>query len=696
MKDEYIIENIIKENNSFPHLAELRNKNPEEYINITKEIIQNKLSKTLPFFLKWQERNNEFPVYESSLMNLAEVLSSLDYSIYDNGLEGKIELTDQFYSVCRSYKFSDIASLSENFDPNTSLKIKNLINRSFKKYYSNRKRIVSNIKKYQPSFIEEEYSTLLNYAPFQNSEIGIEWLSKLNITSMSKLCNSWIVLLCIDIEKFSPNTFIFDLIDFIGKENTEKLVNRLAIFLAGLPYKKTIFTPIERSLKKTVDKYRRVLSSNRIVHIQLKDLKIGSNKIKYDNYSYILPKKLNQSQLILLKSKFFSKEEVSLVIPKEENVSNETFRFLYPQEEEYIINKVNETNKTIATNIRATELKFRKSVISFKDSTGKTYYLRSVKILDKVNFSILEMIDHSFTLVRDKSLVKGQNIELRFLFEPSNDLSFLLAEIERFSRHDNIAIDTTFPQTGEFEIPWKFVRFQEGIMAIFHPNPSKRGTLTPFYFRNSEILKSFEDIRPYIEKRCSKLKVRTADGVIIDLLNYYEFRLGITQYNDWEEVENIGVDLPINANKHYGFSKDTFIRNASIRKSPYLSYLATLQHNDFKIIYTLERVIHQSGSVDTDEYGYLFVLKKDIKNMVLLYENITDSSRSSILFYIDPEYYTESVEIIRKFLASEIKNKRQKLSFGQIQFNSPFIREIKRIKHSNIIDWRFILNEYIS
>ena len=95
-------------------------------------------------------------------------------------LDGKIELTDQFYSVCRSYKFSDIASLSENFDPNTSLKIKNLINRSFKKYYSNRKRIVSNIKKYQPSFIEEEYSTLLNYAPFQNSEIGIEWLSKLN------------------------------------------------------------------------------------------------------------------------------------------------------------------------------------------------------------------------------------------------------------------------------------------------------------------------------------------------------------------------------------------------------------------------------------------------------------------------------------------------------------------------------------
>lgn len=271
----------------------------------------------------------------------------------------------------------------------------------------------------------------------------------------------------------------------------------------------------------------------------------------------------------------------------------------------------------------------------------------------------------------------------------------MIAEIDRISNPIQFESNDRYPQNGDFDIPWKNVRFNEGIMMIFHPNPSKRGSITPFYFRHPDILKSFEDIRSYIEIKCSKLRVRSVDGVIVSLQNFTEFMSHITQYSDWEEEENIGFGEPLSRAKNININPQAFIRNSNVKKSPYLRHLASIHLQAYNITYLLERVIHESGFIDNEEYGYLFVLKKNISEMILLIENISDISRSSIIFYVNPLMYNEAVNVIKNFFACDYRNKRQKLSLGKIKFKVPYIYKYKRVKHTDIIDWKFNLKMYI-
>lgn len=569
--------------------------------------------------------------------------------------------------------------------------------------------------------------------PFQNPRIGIEWLTQCKFTSLSEICEGWILLLCIDLDLFSPETFVYNLIDFIGRENADLLIEKLAIFLAGCPYKKHPFISIERQLLKRVAKYRKMLNKFHIISLPMRELKVKTDKLQYEVYIYQLPYRLTKAHQILFKTKMNSLEEISVVTPNESNSSETSLKFLFRNDEAKILsilteicnvntgsenikktNKQNNSNekriqkelkdssnvatidRTIARGVTASELIFKENLITFTNTDGITYSLRSVRIHHNFNPNILEKINHSFNLVKDFSGKRGDNkAKHRFLFEPANDFSFLLAEIERLSTCHTYISDDKFPQSGEFEVPWKYVRFYDGVLMIIHPNPSKRGTITPFHFRNSDILKSFEDIRFYIENKSPKLRVQAADGVIIGLLNFKKFMSVISQYKDYENEEDIGFGKPLRPGNLSGFTKEVFQRNPFIRKSPFLSYLASLHKPEYNILYLLERVIHESGQVDLDEYGYLFVIKKTFTQIILLYENITDSSRSSILFYIDSVEYPKAVEIIRKFLASEIKNKRQKLSYGQIRFNNPCIRQVKRIKHTELIDWKYNLQYYL-
>lgn len=354
-----------------------------------------------------------------------------------------------------------------------------------------------------------------------------------------------------------------------------------------------------------------------------------------------------------------------------------------------------EGKKRIAT-IPASQLAIDKGVITFIERFNdngkprkKRWILESVRI-PGVDNKILSKIDHQFTLLEDftKSRKNGDN---RFDFYPYNDLSFLLAEIERLSSKDKSNhIVGNFPDDGQFELPWDNVKFYDHIMYLLHPNTSKRGTEQPFNFRHTSILRSFQDILPYIESRCSPFLVESKDGVIINVLNFKSFEKAIPQF--LSHLKNSYVDekdepnLPLFIGS--SFSKTDFENRKQVKKSPYLSFLSKYQVNNRRIIYLMEYCSHESAENDTEEFGYLFTIKESNGVSIVLFENISDESRSTIKFYVKTENFDPAIVWIRNFLSGDTKNKRQKLSYHHILYPRELFWSIGRIIHNDFYTWR--------
>lgn len=221
----------------------------------------------------------------------------------------------------------------------------------------------------------------------------------------------------------------------------------------------------------------------------------------------------------------------------------------------------------------------------------------------------------------------------RFIFSPANDFSYLLAEIDRLS-DSNSYLNASFMGDGIYELPWEFVKFYDGIMYLIHPNPSKRGTYTPYQYRNYSILKSFIDIMPYIENNCPKFQVICKDGVIVDVLNFNEFASKIVQFREYAEIterEAIDLNSSIAGNAFKAYTVDAFRKLTIVNKSPYLQFLSSKQNLNHKIEYILELKNHTASISESEEYGYLFY----VGEKTIVFENITDLSRSTLIFYIN-------------------------------------------------------------
>lgn len=339
----------------------------------------------------------------------------------------------------------------------------------------------------------------------------------------------------------------------------------------------------------------------------------------------------------------------------------------------------------VFANVSADELTIKEGVIIYHQ-----YSLYSSRITN-VDKDILGKIDHTFHLIKDglSSKINDQ----RFYFWPCNDLSFLLGEIERLQASSSDSSSTSFPQNGRFFLPWKYVFFCDGIMYLEHPNTSKRGTLAPFHYRHSNILKSYRDIFSYIETRCPQFDVGARDGVIYQVFNFSAFTKMIPHF--YEKVNHADKDIDlINESVPVGktFTKSGFVNHIKKVKSPYISFLSKKQVENRLIYYLLESVNHISSESDHEEYGYLFTIKECLGKSILIYENVTDESRSSIVFIVHSTQFAKAIEKIRRFLASSINNKRQKLANSKVRINDMSIMQIERIIHNDYCSWQSQVN----
>ena len=199
----------------------------------------------------------------------------------------------------------------------------------------------------------------------------------------------------------------------------------------------------------------------------------------------------------------------------------------------------------------------------------------------------------------------------------------------------------------------------------------------------------------YIEDRCPKFYVRAIDGVIVALLNFQSFQQMIPQFREYSHEIQGGIEeLPYNKFSNSYCSKD-FSNLKFVKKSRYLSHLTSLQVPSRKIYRILERIIHAQADTDFDEFGFLFTVMEYRSYSIIIYENASDESRSSILFQVRTSEFDQAIEVIRSFFASSEANKRQRLAQSTIRIKSSAILSYRRIHHTNFHDWRSSLSSVL-
>ena len=84
----------------------------------------------------------------------------------------------------------------------------------------------------------------------------------------------------------------------------------------------------------------------------------------------------------------------------------------------------------------------------------------------------------------------------------------------------------------------------------------------------------------------------------------------------------------------------------------------------------------------------MYTIRENDNHSLIVYENVVDESRSSIRFCVERFQYNFAIDAIRRFWASDIKNKRQKLLYNQISFGDKAIYR-QRISHD--YDWEYYM-----
>lgn len=346
-------------------------------------------------------------------------------------------------------------------------------------------------------------------------------------------------------------------------------------------------------------------------------------------------------------------------------------------------------NIIIAKNVPASSFSVENGCIHYLN-----YCLKSKRI-SAIPSSVLAKIERNFTIRKDGQLSREPKAMSRFIFEPATDLSVFLNEARKAScklGRYTAYIDKPVEGYGIFDLPWKYVLFREGYMYLIHPDAKGKDTINPFRYSHYSIHKTYSNFLPYIERYATKLRVEGHDGRITRLLNFEDFAKifpHLTSYASMDDHELFIDKMRKNVNRAYTIEE--FRKAHFAEKSKYLAYLQTIQHTDFKIYYLLENVVHESSELAHDEFGYLFTISDSPLSLTLLYENISDESRSSLIFNIRRSVYESAVTFIARFLASDEVNKRLKIARGQVRFNF-YIKSYDRISHTSYFEWRSRVN----
>lgn len=258
---------------------------------------------------------------------------------------------------------------------------------------------------------------------------------------------------------------------------------------------------------------------------------------------------------------------------------------------------------------------------------------------------------------------------------------------------DNLQIRKPLaPLDGQFSLSWKYVKFENGFMWLYHPlYPYGDPSRPPLKYEDERLRREYNDLSSLFAKKLSPIEVISKDGKIktivspIDVSSCVENLITYVAHAPIEkkpqEIKKIAALTPKEA-------KDMIGEHGS----EYLNALNDMQLEDYKVYHCQERRVN-SNREQVVENGFIYVIGHHGTTLNVVYESLEDG-RASIVFSVDDSRLHEAVDAIHAFFVSDVINKRSMIASKGIEFTEPYIRSYNRLVHSGLVDWEYSILRY--
>ena len=257
-----------------------------------------------------------------------------------------------------------------------------------------------------------------------------------------------------------------------------------------------------------------------------------------------------------------------------------------------------------------------------------------------------------------------------------------------------------------FTINWEYVHFHKNGYT-FDPNYNSyisNHYIDKLYINDVRSRESFNFIIKYLMKRMPIIHYKITENFTIKLLDTPLLEVAINFLVKEQTKYDIGVGeiadatgRTLNAERltfNNAMSKAASMKPEDFKKykSQFINYLILQQHKQYKVVPMSESITH--SNVKYEEATFIFTTKGWDNNLLLIIENV-NPDRSTVIFRINPNHYTDALQTIFDFMQSDIVNKRSGIREKNLEFSNCGIIEYWSCNHDSFDDWKERMKRHI-
>lgn len=253
-----------------------------------------------------------------------------------------------------------------------------------------------------------------------------------------------------------------------------------------------------------------------------------------------------------------------------------------------------------------------------------------------------------------------------------------------------------FPETGEFDLSWEYVRPNDGYFELIHPNHFYDEEYPFYMLSNPYSSKSITREQINLLSKICNLHVSCINGAIVDVEPLV--------YQGMVESQNLsGTNIVINLDdpiircvkefKTHVAIHDV-VREITRKNSIYLNYLIKKHLFKYSIKFCKECISTYSNKIAMFEESNVFYIAENENTVVFIYEN-QNADRCSYVFAAKLDMLDLAVDSITAYMASANCNKRETIASHRNVFVDYGVIYQSRIYHDNFYSWKYEIDRIV-